>query len=78
MVSDSSSESKTVTREVPPGHRAHVRAAKVPNPSACGCGRQVAYDVQSKAFFCIGCGQTQECVCRRDILTSTVRPVNVV
>lgn len=75
--SRSASENKAVFRDVPAAPRARLRAAKVPNPRVCGCGRRVAFDVLAKFFFCIGCGQTEECVCRQNVLTSVVRPVRV-
>lgn len=59
-----------------PVHRA-VHAARIPKPSACGCGLPVAFDVSKREFFCIGCGAAAQCMCRRSAWTSTVRPVNV-
>lgn len=64
-----------------PRHRGgvpQVHATRAPTPRACGCGLPVAFDVESHAFFCIGCGSTKECTCRRSLLSATVRPVNVV
>ncbi len=55
-----------------------VRATRAPTPRACGCGLPVAFDVEKHEFFCIGCGNAKDCVCRRSALTSSVRPVNVV
>lgn len=54
-----------------------VRAARAPNPQACGCGRPVAFDLEKHAFFCIGCGATRLCVCLRSAVSGIVRPVNV-
>ncbi len=56
----------------------HVHADRAPTPEACGCGLPVAFDVARHEFFCIGCGNARECVCRKSLLSSTVRPVNVV
>ena len=55
-----------------------VHATRAPTPQSCGCGMPVAFDVESHAFFCIGCGSTKECTCRRSLLSSTVLPVYVV
>ncbi len=58
-------------------HRRALHADRIPTPTACGCGLPVAFDVERKEFFCIGCGAGKECICRRSAWTSTVRPVNV-
>jgi hypothetical protein len=55
-----------------------VHALRAPKPQACGCGLPVAFDVETHEFFCIGCGGAHECTCRRSLLSSTVRPLNVV
>ncbi len=57
--------------------RRRVHAARVSKPEACGCGAPIAFDVERKAFFCVGCGAFRSCTCRRSALTSQVRPVNV-
>jgi hypothetical protein len=57
-------------------HR-EVRARRIPNPVACGCGSSVAFDVAKHEFFCIGCGSARECPCRRSLLTASLHPVNV-
>ncbi len=58
-------------------HRRSLRAERVPTPASCGCGLPVAFDLDRKEFFCIGCGAGKACTCRRSAWTSTVRPVNV-
>lgn len=60
------------------GSAPRVHAMRTPTPSSCGCGLPVAFDLGTHRFFCIGCGSTKECTCRRSLLASTSRPVNVV
>ncbi len=62
-----------------PEHAVHraVHAERVPKPEACGCGMPVAFDVERREFFCIGCGAFRECTCRKSAFGATVRPVNV-
>ena len=58
-------------------HRRSFHADRIPKPASCGCGLPVAFDVERKEFFCIGCGADRACTCRRSAWTSTTRPVNV-
>lgn len=60
------------------GGAPQAHATRAPTPRACGCGLPVAFDVGSHEFFCIGCGSTKECTCRRSLFSSANRPVNVV
>ena len=75
-------ESKPLARRVVPmrlrGGAPRVTAMRAPTPQACGCGLPVAFDLDAHQFFCIGCGGTKECTCRRSLFSSTTRPVNVV
>lgn len=58
--------------------RQEQHAHRAETPHACGCGLPVAFDPERHEFFCIGCGEAGECVCRKSLLSSVVRPVNVV
>ncbi len=58
-------------------HRRRVQAARLPTPTACGCGLPVAFDPVKQEFFCIGCGASQVCLCRSTLMGSQGRPVKV-
>ncbi len=68
------SEPGTATQAV---FRRALHADRVARPQSCGCGLPVAFDVERKEFFCIGCGAGQACSCRRSAWSATVRHVNV-
>ncbi len=72
---DTSVHTGAVARPALPNRRIH--AACVPNPLACGRGMPVAFDVDKREFFCIGCGQARACVCVRSPFSSAIRPVRV-
>lgn len=71
-------QNRDVARDAsrPPASRT-LRAARAPTPRACGCGRTVAFDVEKREFFCIGCGAARQCLCLRSRVSGLVRPVNV-
>ena len=54
-----------------------LHAARVPTLRICGCGLPVAFDVDKHEFFCIGCGASKECLCRRSRFAAPSRPVRV-
>jgi len=77
MVDESLRSSGSAAVSVPAVRHREVRARRILKPAACGCGSSVAFDIEKHEFFCIGCGAARECTCRRSLLGSTVRPVNV-
>ena len=60
-----------------PSRNWRVHAARVPTLRTCGCGLPAAFDVDKHEFFCIGCGGSKECLCRRSRFATSSRPVRV-
>ncbi len=73
---DAAAGSRAVARQSHSSPR--IEAARVPTPSACGCGLPIAFDLDKHEFFCIGCGASKLCLCRRSPFSSGTRPVHVV